>query len=302
MSERTGQKVALGLVVPALIWLATAIALAASAERLPDPMATHWDLGGRPDGNLPRDAGLYLPILLMGIVAWFGKTPRDHPPALAVIYGVMLGGAGLGGALVWANWEAETWRDARTLNAAVGLTAILVPAALGAWIGWRLQGRFTPPLPRAHPAPATIEGPIDHRARLGGGVPLAMGVIAVVVAFAVSPAGVAFVIGAVGVAMLTFSLVTVRIDEQGVRVSFGPLAWPTIRIAWEHITGATTEDVTPIAYGGWGYRLRKGVRAVVLRRGPGLRIETTGSDLVITMDDPEHVAALINGVVQQREL
>jgi uncharacterized membrane protein len=51
--------------------LAASLALTASVfDRLPDPMPTHFDLRGRPDGWMPRSVGAWLvPAIAAGVVA-----------------------------------------------------------------------------------------------------------------------------------------------------------------------------------------------------------------------------------------
>ena len=55
-----------------------------------------------------------------------------------------------------------------------------------------------------------------------------------------------------------------------------------------------------MSYGGWGYRVRPGVRAIVIRGGEGLRIgRTNKADLVVTVDDAATGAGLVNALLQR---
>lgn len=64
------------------------------------------------------------------------------------------------------------------------------------------------------------------------------------------------------------------------------------------ISQAEVETVAPMSYGGWGYRLRPGVRAIVTRGGAGLRLVRDGkADLVLTVDDAPTGAGLINSML-----
>ena len=66
----------------------------------------------------------------------------------------------------------------------------------------------------------------------------------------------------------------------------------------EAMERAEVEQVNPMAYGGWGYRLRPGVRAVVTRGGEALRLVRTGkADLVLTVDDAATGAGVINSIL-----
>ncbi len=53
-----------------------------------------------------------------------------------------------------------------------------------------------------------------------------------------------------------------------------------------------------MSYGGWGYRIRPGMRAIVTRGGEGLRLVGEGkADLVVTVDDAQTGAGLINSML-----
>ena len=64
------------------------------------------------------------------------------------------------------------------------------------------------------------------------------------------------------------------------------------------IERAEVEQVNPMAYGGWGYRLRPGVRAIVTRGGESLRlVRAEKADLVLTVDDAATGAGVINSML-----
>jgi hypothetical protein len=92
--------------------------------------------------------------------------------------------------------------------------------------------------------------------------------------------------------------VSVRVDHRGVEVRFGPLRWPKKSIALAKIRTAKVIEVEPLAWGGWGYRRRKGATAIVLRRGQGLEIEEHDHHrTIVTIDDSRTAAGLINDLV-----
>lgn len=98
-------------------------------------------------------------------------------------------------------------------------------------------------------------------------------------------------------ALLVWALaaIDVIVDARGltVRSSFGRFAWK--RIPAERIVHVEAIGIEPLRWGGWGYRLIKRGSAVVLRRGPGLRIDLVdGRVFAVTIDDPEPAAALLN--------
>ncbi|MFT7475260.1 MAG: hypothetical protein ACI81L_002198 [Verrucomicrobiales bacterium] len=112
-----------------------------------------------------------------------------------------------------------------------------------------------------------------------------------------SPAILAAIVIA-GVALLSLASIRVRADSAGLHVNYGVLPWPTTSIAMDRIDQASIIDVRPMEWGGWGYRgtlkLMKQA-AVVLRAGPGIRLDLTdGRIFVVTIDDPEDAVALLN--------
>lgn len=101
---------------------------------------------------------------------------------------------------------------------------------------------------------------------------------------------------AVTVAVLAISRVTLRVDDTGLRLGFGPGI--RVRVPLDQIRQATAEDIRPLAWGGWGYRIKPGRRALVLRAGPGLVLDLrNGNRFAVTVDNPEDPAALINGLL-----
>ena len=104
---------------------------------------------------------------------------------------------------------------------------------------------------------------------------------------------------AVTVAALALSQVTVRVDETGLRLGFGPGV--RVRVPLADIRQASAEEIRPLAWGGWGYRVLPGKRALVLRGGPGLVLDLrNGNRFAVTLDEPETSAALVNGLLDRR--
>ena len=96
--------------------------------------------------------------------------------------------------------------------------------------------------------------------------------------------------------VLSFSSVVVRVDEHGLSVAVGPARWPRWKVPIADVAGAEVIDLRPFSYGGWGYRARPGVRAIVIRSGTSLKGDRHGApDLIVTVDDAEAGAALLNG-------
>lgn len=79
---------------------------------------------------------------------------------------------------------------------------------------------------------------------------------------------------------------------------FGPLGWPRKHVALTAIAAVSAEDIDPLRWGGWGYRIMPGRSAVVLRGGPALVIDLVdGRRFCVTIDDPEPGAGLLRAYV-----
>jgi hypothetical protein len=109
------------LVTPAFFW-----------SRLPDPVATHFGLSGRPDGSLSRVVWMILMAATLAL-CWVvylrsrSNAPLTwHGPITFGIVGVIVVAQV---AIVWANLDAPTWRDARTVH--VPLLLLTMAAAWG---------------------------------------------------------------------------------------------------------------------------------------------------------------------------
>jgi hypothetical protein len=75
------------------------------------------------------------------------------------------------------------------------------------------------------------------------------------------------------------------------------LGRPRIVVPLDEVVRAEVVEVSPVAeFGGWGYRVgRAGRVGIVLRSGQALQVERTGGrSLVVTVDDADTAAALLN--------
>jgi hypothetical protein len=285
-----GVAVLLAVVLPVLVW-----------SRLPDPVAVHWGLDGRPDGSAPLVVDAVLLAVMTAVVTLLpliGAARADRGTARSLV-ALSHGLAGIFVLLrlrtLQLNLDAVDWTAAGDLTV-LDLGGMLLLAAPLALIGWWLGGRH-PDLPRPIRAVAPQALPADGRlvwvghqawsvARvLGPGVVAAGGLVT-----AVRVAPETLVLGGtlvlVGLLLWWFTSITVAAGPAGLTVRFGPFGWPLIRVPLATITAVEVEDVEPLTYGGWGYRIVPGVRAVVIRRGVGLRVGRTGRpDLVVTVDD-----------------
>ena len=99
-----------------------------------------------------------------------------------------------------------------------------------------------------------------------------------------------------------FAVIRVVADSTGLQVAYGPFKFPRTRVTIDRIARASAIDVRPMRWGGWGYRgsLTVGRRAaVVVRGGPGLRLDlTNGKVFVVTIDDPQRAADVLNAAIR----
>ena len=321
MTHRTGPRRLIELVgLPTLITLAVALPVPLAGE-LPDPLATHWDAGGQPNGSMHRTA-LWLGVMglwlgLWALLAWLSRRDDARrgarmPGAIAILAaGGLLGGAMIATAI--ANTGEADWRAA-----SASLTALLVPiyasasfAAAVAW--WCERDRPWAATEQRPAARATVDlggreravwiGRAQSPRMLVGGVLLA----AVLAGFALltGPPG-AWVTATVGiataVAVIWASEVRVTVTAAGVRVAFGPLNAPSRFIALDQIENAEAIHVEPMRWGGWGYRWAgRGRTGVIVRRGPGMLIRLRdGRRLAVTLDGATQAAGLVNDLLDRR--
>jgi hypothetical protein len=297
------------LVVPALATLAVVVMPLLVWSRLPDPIAVHWGFDGRPDGSAPLIVDVVLMSVLTALIAFL--------PLVAVLRGdrrtarTMLAlSFGMGALFVLLRWrtialnlDVAAWTDAGSLSPRdlVLMLVVVTPVAL---LGWSLGGRHPDPPRREHVVLPQALPPDGHLVWVGyqaWSVARVLGPVLVAVGGAVTAIRVGpetLVIGGtlvlVGVLLWWFTSIAVAVGPAGFKVRFGPLGWPATRVALADIERIEVEDVEPLAYGGWGYRVMPGVRAVVIRRGIGLRIGRRGRpDLVVTVDDAATAAGVL---------
>jgi hypothetical protein len=297
------------LVLPVLATTAVVIMPLLVWSRLPDPTAIHWGLDGRPDGSAP----LVVDVVLMGVLA----ALVTFLPLVAVLRGdrrtartmlaLSFGMAALFVLLRWRtialNLDAAQWTEAGSLSL-LDVAQMLVVVTPFALLGWSLGGRHPdPPRPQHAVLPLALP-PGGHLVWVGHqawSVARVLGPALVAVGGAVTAVRVAaeaLVIGGslvlVGGLLWWFTSITVAVGPAGLKVRFGPLGWPAIRVPLSDIDRIEVEDVEPLAHGGWGYRVMPGVRAVVIRRGIGLRVvRRQRPDLVVTIDDAATAAGVL---------
>ncbi|AKZ56889.1 conserved membrane protein of unknown function [Streptomyces ambofaciens ATCC 23877] len=323
----------------AAVWTAGVTAVLAglplvAGGRLPDRLATHWDLdGGPPDGSMPLWAASLVPALIWLVTAAATAVPllRAGPAAgarwtMVVLLptGVVLGGAQA--AVVRANLDRADWHEARQPTA--WIVAVLVLAVLAA-VGGRLlatrrsggDGEATPGADDDAASGADGLAPILPKGRRMAWfsrtanpwlhlVAAVTGLVAVAALVALAgglaaPGALWALFAGFAAASLScalFSSVQARVSERGLEVSFGPLGWPRRRWSPGDIDAARAEVRRPAQVGGWGYRLSGLGTTVMLRAGECLVVRPRGrrTDFAVSVDDAERGAALLNALAGQR--
>jgi hypothetical protein len=281
-------------------------------SQLPDPVTTHWGVGGTPDGFSSLEGALALLlglgsglVLLFGGTTWaLGQTAVNRRIGGAMTVWVTLF---LSITVVGTIAIQRGLSDARDVGPVDGvlLVAILGPIVPAVLVAVLVPGDLRQPTA----APVAADAP---RVRLVDGeravwisrvgTPVAFMVAAPVLILGVVGAVLArvwavLIIDAVVVAALvTLTAFVVRVDRMGLTVR-SAVGWPRYRVPLDEIVRADVTQVSPLKeYGGWGWRVgRDGRVGVVLRKGEALLVERTGGrSIVVTVDSAATAAGLLN--------
>lgn len=288
-------------VLPFAAIVGSAVPLVVYLDRFPDPLAVHWGISGEPDGTLPL--WLYAVAMIGGmLLSWIGLITgsRGGPnaPLASSVYFIIGLLAAVNLQILFFNLDATTWEDARNLDV-LTFTGMLVIALLAGGLGWFLGGgrrgvAEDVPLDMPATTASTWSGTASN---------LWFALIAVIpigLALVVTPiwAGLMVVIA---ILIVIFAFVRVDADENGVAIALGPIGRPRRKIAIDRLTGAGAFEVRPMAYGGWGWRIRPGRRAYIIRGGPAIRIErANGVAVIVTVDGAPEGAAVIESLARAR--
>ncbi len=309
--------------------LATAACLATSVylqwswrDQLPARIATHFGADGRPDGWSSLNGNITFTVVFGTLMTIFMLGT-----GLLVHQGRQMGGVAAGtGAFIAALGAGmvSTQRGATAqTEPQVGpmlFTALGLALAVGllVWLAIRRRG----PEPVAHTAPPTTAPTIAgaQTARLSWIRPLRrsrgalvasvlLGAVVPIMALCIAAAGdwwmaaVLLLIGLVAFVPIGMMWAVVTIDHRGVQARALGIRWMNIPL--ETVTSAeTVKLVSPLGdFGGWGVRGGfSGDRGLVTSEGPGLRIHRAEqSDWVITVDDAERAAAVVNTLVARAQ-
>lgn len=308
------------LIAP-LVLTAVAIAIDfALGAQLPRSIPVHWDISGHANGyQSPVGLTVTLVAVCVPIVAVFGGitvlwSHRSPVTPLLKILGV----TGTFVALVIGTAFTVILVDPAAGDHA--WTTIGLPfgiGIIGAAVSWFALPRAVRGVAGSHHAPvapvalergeraswirSSTASPAIIWSLLGLGVLLSVVTIAATLSSGAAFWAVSFVPLLLVVLSLTMFAWTVRVDARGVRVR-AALGLPRFQIPLDEITSANVITVQALSqYGGFGIRVAFNSRlGIILRSGPALEVHRrSGLDLVVTIDDAETAAALINGLVQR---
>ncbi|HEY1551676.1 MAG TPA: DUF1648 domain-containing protein [Kofleriaceae bacterium] len=309
------KRTVLGVIVPFAWFVAAVVPFSIAWSHLPEPLATHWSLLGHPNGAMPRVTALALHAgfaLLAAIGAFVVTRPGDHPRGIATGVGVatFVGSlfAAIAVAVVIANYGAASWRDAHqnTLALLLAPAFACVATAIASRAARSLEPAAAPLAPLSTVGlgateRATWVGSARNRGFAIGGI-AALAVAAAAYVLGNTPTAITLAIA--GIVMVPFGELHARVDDRGLAVGFGPVAWPRIRVALADIRSARQLDIDPTKHGGWGYRGSLtvfGKAAAIVRRGDGLELQLDHNrTLIVSTDDAATAAGLLNDLVRRR--
>ena len=298
--------------VPQLVAAVPAVVvLVAMGDRLPSPLASHFGPTGAADGFASRGALLGLSAglaVLMALV--LGLVARQFSGGAAISrwdtgrFFMAVAWAAAGGLGVTQYGAVAANLDLADATGAT-LPGWLLPAALGAAAvggaaGWLVAGRT--PVTDPPPASATPLGATEQVSwtrsvgsvwiTVGGGVLLVGGLVLGPLVSWGAAAGPLIA----GVLLLVFARARVTVDRRGLTVALGVLGWPRIHVRAGDIAAVSVADVSPLQFGGWGYRIVPGGSGIVVRSGPALIVtKRSGHRFTVTVDDAETAASLLAG-------
>lgn len=309
-----------GLIIPAIIAVASLALALAWKGQLPQPIATHWGPDGVVDGFGSVALVLWsAPLLALGLPAMLAGTAlpavrrgRRGPVTrllgasalgLSVLLSVLLVGSlaiqrGLADAADAPSIAPVIW-----LAYGLGLAAGLV--------AWFVQPKQDTVREELEPGTAIslAEGERAVWVRTQG-MRGWFATLLVVVALAIATMGaimlpsepvagwIGLAVGLViGLAALAFTSITVTVNSAGLTVR-GAIGWPRKLVALEDIASAEVAQVNGIAdFGGWGWRLRPGAEGVIMRDGEAMWVKRhNGRDLAVTVDDAATGAGLLSAL------
>lgn len=323
-AQHTSARLALGIGVPLLIVLLGHLPLLLLGSELPDPVASHFDGSGTPNGSMSVATFALMTSCLMGvgialcIAAAFAPLRHQHltrtvTPTIGFLGGFLGAlGAAILASTVLTQRGLDDWTEAGDVGWSVLFTAVAAAAigASAAWLATRTGSAVEHGSIHSDAALDLADGEVAvWTSTLRSNPLLLLGLTATavgLVVFFTSGRLVGGIIAVSGIALVAFATVHVRVDQTGLRVTYGWLSWPTTKVDIADVLAVRAIDVRPLEWGGWGYRgslklMRRA--AVVHRAGPGIRLDLHDDKVfVITVDDAATGAALLAALMERAPL
>jgi len=320
MNERTRRAV-LGAGIPAAVVGAGLGPYLAYRSDLPDRVASHFGISGRADDSMTPELFLFvvgaLMVIGLGMCVAVSLIREGLQPMVglgASFIGAFIGAlaAGILATTAIGQRGLERWQEA-TLSPWVLILWIGGSLLVGSAAAWLASALPTADEVGIDTTPPAMDLAPGERAfwtsTLSAKWPLLLGLVAVMVAIVLTQLlepWFALVLLAPALITATFSRIRVTADRSGLTVRYGFLGFPGTFVPLRRIATAQAIDVRPSEWGGWGYRGNLTLMsraAVVLRAGPGLRLDLhDGKVFVVTIDDPDVPARLLNAEASRLEL
>jgi hypothetical protein len=105
------------------------------------------------------------------------------------------------------------------------------------------------------------------------------------------------VVAVAGLLTVLLGRAHVTVDRRGLTVSLGPFGWPRVRVPADDVAEVTVAEISPMQFGGWGYRIVPGGSGVILRAGEALIVtRRSGRRFTVTVDNADTAAGLLTAV------
>ncbi|MEU4268005.1 hypothetical protein [Streptomyces sp. NPDC026092] len=296
--------------LPFLLALAAHLTvLGLTADRLPDPLATHFASDGRADGWTALAAFALLSSgLLLGLGAGWTALVRR-----AALWGAWLTAGAVGALMVLlVRDNLDATDPAQVVSPLANLTVAAGAGGIAALVGWALTRlvpqQETPSAVDAENVDTLPLGPSEVAgwSRATGSRPMTLAgavlVAAAPVVALLGPWPVGLVVGAAGALVLVLSRLRVTVDRRGLTVRPALAPWPRVSVPLDEVASASAREIDALGeFGGWGYRVRAHRTGMVLRSGEALVVRREGGrEFAVTVSDARTAAALLNTLAERR--
>lgn len=302
------------VLLPTLALVAVPVTSFVLADRLPSPIARHWGAGGVADGSGPLWAVTLLVVAIAAFVVVGSlvavRSASDTGVArglVATAHAIAVGIASLHATTLAVQVGLDDWRAAELPFRSV-VVALLVPGLVAGLVGWLLAADMHVERDRAAlPADEVVveagEAVLWSGRSEATWPPIAGGVLVALAALVHLGSGTTWaapVMVVVALLVMVSGRATVTVGPAGARVRGGVVPfWPRVDVPLEDVADVRVEVVDVLTYGGLGYRVRPGVRAVVTWPGEALRIDQRdGASLVVTLPGARTAAGVLQAHVR----